>query len=94
MSGQAKKRDAPVDHEDLTYLDRVSRERWSIVAVEALIASFKPSVIIDIATKGFDEYLLHARRAYAGHAFLYEDFERMFARIKQAAEGFAKVRIH
>jgi hypothetical protein len=74
-------------------LDRVSRERWSIAASEALIRSVGSEALIAIAVAGFDEFLRVSRPIYEGHAFQFIDYQRMYARIKHAAEHRAQVRL-
>lgn len=51
-------------------------------------------MIIAVATRGLDEWILKARPVYESHAFRREDYERMFGFIKREAERRAKVRIH
>jgi hypothetical protein len=51
-------------------------------------------VIIAVATRGLDEWILRARPILEGHAFKREDFERMFGFIKREAEKRAQVRLH
>jgi hypothetical protein len=70
-------------------LDRVSREEWSIAASEALIQSVAPDALAAIAAGGFSRFLATSRPVYAGHGFQIEDYQRMFDRIKVAADARA-----
>jgi hypothetical protein len=80
-------------------LDAVDRERWSIAASEALIRSQTPEVLAAIAAGGLDKFMAIAKPIYAGHAFKFEDFKRMYQRIcrassRQAADPRRHGRVH
>lgn len=87
---------------DLTHLenlDRVDRERWSIAASEALIKSQTPEAIAAIAAGGLDKFVWIAKPVYAGHAFKFEDYKRMYERIcaasrRQATDKRRHGRVH
>jgi hypothetical protein len=51
-------------------------------------------VIIAVATRGLDEWILKARPSLDGHAFQREDYARMFGFIQREAERRAQVRLH
>lgn len=80
---------------DLTHLenlDAVDRKRWSIAASEALIQSQTREVLVAIAARGLDEFIRVSRPIYAGHAFRFEDFKRMYERICRASRRRAPQR--
>jgi hypothetical protein len=70
-------------------LDAIDRERWSIAASEALIKSNTPDVLAAIAAGGLDKFVSISRPIYAGHAFRFEDFKRMYERICRASRKLA-----
>jgi hypothetical protein len=81
---------------DLTHLedlDRVDRHRWSIACAYMFIKKMPAEAIIACASGGFDKFLAIARPVYEGHAFKYEDFQRIYKYIKREGERLAQVRL-
>jgi hypothetical protein len=90
MAGTSQRELDLTNHENL---DRVDRERWSKAFAFAFIKSQPSEAIIEIATKGFSEFLRVAKPVLEAHAFKFEDFQRIFAIIKREAETRARVRL-
>jgi hypothetical protein len=62
----------------------VSREDWSTLAALDLLRH-GDAFAAEVAAKGLDEFIRIARPIYAGHAFKFNDFKRIYARICRAA---------
>lgn len=65
--------------------DAVSRHQWARAAANVFALAAPSELLIEMAAEGFDKFLLHARTAYQGHAFQFNDFRYMFEIIQQAA---------
>lgn len=80
-----------MQEQDLTHLEAVdlkSREEFTNACVVALIATMGGIVNVRIlVARGFQEFLKHAKPAWSGHAFKYEDYKRAYKILKSYAEG-------
>lgn len=80
----------PADVEEMRVLaDRlqagsVSRDDWSTLAALALLSN-GDAFAAEVAAKGLDEFIRIASPIFEGHAFNFNDFKRIYARICRAA---------
>jgi hypothetical protein len=66
--------------------DAISRQAWARACANVFALAAPSELLIEMATEGFGKFLLHARTAYQGHAFHFEDFKYMFEIIQRAAK--------
>jgi hypothetical protein len=81
-------RDTTVDAgNDLNPLDGVSRERWSMTHAAFILYQLDPIDLKRLVVRGEGEFIRHARHFAVGHAYQFEDYKRMFAVLRMAAEN-------
>jgi hypothetical protein len=72
----------------------VTREDWSNLAALTLMAQ-GDETIAAISAQGLDHFIAVASPVFEGHAFQYDDFQRIYTRICRAARyAAARTTVH
>ena len=70
--------------------DKLSREHWAEAAAEIMLKVFDPVTLLTVIAGGEDEFERVARPIMQGHMFKSEDYRRIFAKLRVAAQGMSR----
>jgi hypothetical protein len=70
-----------------------TREDWSNLAALTLVWQGDQTVAA-IAAQGLDTFIATSEPVYEGHAFRFDDYQRIYARVCEAATRYARDLVH